>query len=113
MHHPSCDRMAISGGRSRTAPDPGLEGSSTTAAPRCRRRRRLEGDLDGVRVGRGLNLDLERDSVTRAAYGDERLRGTAREDGCGCGRESAGVGITALYTPSHSLRAQRRNHDLK
>ena len=67
----------------------------------------LEGDLDGVRVGRG--------SVTRAAYGDERLHqlhGMAREYGCGCGRESAGVAITALYMPSHSLRAQRRNHDL-
>ena len=64
----------------------------------------LEGDLD-VRVGRG--------SVTRAAYGDECLRQMAREDGRGCGRESAEVAMTALYTPSHSLHAQRRNHDLK
>ena len=52
----------------------------------------LEGDLD-VRVGRGLNLDSERGSVTRAAYGDERLRGTAREDGRGRARASVGVAV--------------------
>ena len=36
LRHPSRDRTANSEGRGRTAPDPGLEDSSTAAAPRRR-----------------------------------------------------------------------------